>query len=153
MALGTLTEQSTHFTLEILASATATNGVPSGASAGARLDDIGQQLQLNRGIVKIVSTAGSDTMSVTIRLWGYCPTAAEWIPLGSGADADKGKLNESPAGTYTALGEVDTDQILHAEPVEGLWGFTRIYAQIAAISGTSTAVTGWLSVPKQGAKF
>lgn len=122
---------------ELLASTTSNNGAPSGSSAGLamsvikdRLVKLPEYLTLN-----VFSTAGSGTMTVTGRLWGFDPVANDWFPLGTGADADKGKLN---AGT--ALGETSADKIRHSEPVFVPEHFTRLYLETLAIGGTSTAV-------------
>ena len=62
-----------------------------------------------------------------------------WHPLGTGTDAAKGIINGG-----VALGETGTNTIAHAEVVQGLRGLDRIYAEITAIGGTSTAISAWL---------
>lgn len=130
--------------LELLTAATATNSPPSGATAGVALR--GQQPGRSRkhrwyhqpsGVLVLKSTAGSGVMTVTIKMWGYSPHTAAWHPLGSSAtEADRGKLNDK-----NAIDEDGADVLTHAEPITGLGAFTRLYAEITAISGTSTAVT------------
>lgn len=86
------------------------------------------------------STAGSGAMDVTVKLWGMHVEesgTAIWYPLGSNAtDSLRGVLNQG-----NAIGEVSADSIRHSEIVQGLSSFRRIYAQITAINGTSTAIT------------
>lgn len=142
MAIGTVTRQGFNHTIELLASATATNSPPSGATAGLDVGD----LYLNGEKPDVVSllifsTAGSDAMTVTCRIWGYNAAATTWFPLGVGTAAGKGVLNGG-----AAIAETEADKIAHAEPLDLPLHFTRLYLEITAIGGTSTAVTGLLSV-------
>lgn len=123
-------------TTQILTAAIATNSPPTLSSDGfGRL--------AKKATLLVASTAGSGTMTVTIRLWGYNLTTAVWHPLGPGTaaapDAARGVIN---AGN--AIGEVAADKIQHAEIVDNLNAFAKIYAEISAIGGTSTAVSAWL---------
>ena len=124
------------FTWRILDARTSTNSAPSGSSAGLAnpKDNIWPLPQ--KAVVAVYSTAGSATMTATIKLWGYLTDAAQWFPLGIGADALKGVMNGG-----AAIGETGTNVLQHAEIVEGLFSFDRIYAEVVAIGGTSTAVT------------
>lgn len=92
----------------------------------------------------IQSTAGSGTMTATVKLWGFFRTSGtlgHWAPLGTHATAaSKGLVNEA-----NAMGETGTDAIRHAEVVENLEGIERMYAEITAIGGTSTAISAWLT--------
>lgn len=135
--------------LQLLSAATATNGAPSGATAGFDLR-MGQNAgKFNEGFLRsmleecvlvLKSTAGSGVMTVTVKLWGYNPRPDEWVPLGTHTvDANRGVLNES-----TAIGEVVSDKLQFAQIVAGLKHFTRVYLEITAIGGTSTAVSAWL---------
>jgi hypothetical protein len=85
------------------------------------------------------STAGSGTMTVTLRLWGYSSVSGTWHPLGVGADSTKGIIN---AGS--ALGETGTNTIAHSEVVYGLKAFERVVCQVTAIGGTVTAISAAL---------
>lgn len=129
--------------VEVLASATATNSPPSGASAGIAVNDLSLfGMAPEEAVLVIASTAGSGTMTATFRLWGEVPVGGGiWVPLGPGADATKGTLN-----TGSAIGETGTDTLRHSEVVEHLGLFRRLYVEITAIGGTSTAVTAWLVV-------
>ena len=144
MALGDTTEvRPDLWAFELLASATATNSPPSGASAGLDVGVIVGKLGFlppQMGIV-LASTAGSATMTATVRLWGYLPTIGSglWLPMGTGTDSLKGVLNDG-----TAIGETGTDTIRHFEVVNFPSLVARFYLEITAIGGTSTAVTSWL---------
>lgn len=125
-------------TLRLLEAATATNSVPSGGSAGIALTGLplGDKAPIDGASLLVYSTAGSGTMTVTIRLWGYHADGSVWVPLGPGGDTTKGTINEG-----AAIGETSTDVIRHAEPIDLPGHFSRLYAEITAIGGTSTAIT------------
>lgn len=140
--------------LRLLNAATATNSPPSGATAGVSLRqrqpgvDGGNWRGKNDGVILVKSTAGSGTMTVTLRVWGYSNLTSAWHPLGSDATtvANRGVLNEEGA-----IAEDGADNLVHAEPISGLGAFTRIYLEITAIGGTSTAVTSYLTTVDDGA--
>lgn len=139
-ALGTVTTYAHGETKSIvaLATATAANGVPSGATAGLSLADVYALFGFMPSEVGLLvySTAGSGTMSCTLRIWAYHPGPADWFPLGVGTDANKGVIN-----AQTSIGESDTDQIRHQETLSlpGVAG-ERLYFEITAIAGTGTSV-------------
>jgi hypothetical protein len=130
--------------LELLTAVTAINSPPSGATAGVSLRgrQPGRAIKFRwhnwpNGVVLVKSTAGSGTMTVTVKMWGYNADAAKWYPLGSSTtEADRGKLNNQ-----STIDEDVSDELVHAEPISGLRAFNRIYAEITAIGGTATAVT------------
>ncbi len=136
--------------LQLLTAATATNSAPTTAAAGSSLHLGSNPGRPNEGfslstlddcVLLMKSTAGSGTMTVTLKLWGYCasPTAA-WHPLGTHTvDASRGLLNEA-----TAIGEVTADALSFSQVITGLRHFDRVYLEITAIGGTSTAVSAWL---------
>ncbi len=134
MATGIIASGTANTLWRILEGATATNAAPSGSSAGVAIPTALGPLPSST-IVLVRSTAGSATMTVTIKLWGYSSAASQWFPLGIGADALKGVLNGG-----AAIGETGTDVIQHTEIVAGLFSFDRIYAEVVAIGGTSTAI-------------
>lgn len=152
MALGDITRlddatHGDHIAVEILASATATNSPPATATAGvsmvAILDAFGGVLPPDMRIVA-TSTAGSATMSVTLRLWEMFGTLASqtnglWSPPGVGADSVKGLLNGG-----VAIGEVTADVIRHSEVISLGAHASRVYVEITAIGGTATAITVFL---------
>lgn len=145
MALGDVTQivAGQSWAVEILASAIAANGAPSGASAGVSTEKL-SGIAPDRGQipddirVAVKSTAGSGTMTVTLRVWFY--SAGFW-------HAGKA-LNASSAAPHTAVAipETGTDTIGYSEPVSVVGGAERIYLEIVAIAGTSTAVTGYAIV-------
>lgn len=125
------------YTSQLLTAATAANSPPTAATDGISLNDL---KYADEAVILVVSTAGSGAMDVTVRMWGYESTSAEWSPLGIGGDATKGFLNGG-----VAMGETTSDQIAHSEIIVGLSGLDRLYAEITAINGTSTAVSSWVS--------
>ena len=150
MALGTVsTIEGDLVAIEILASATATNSPPSGASAGVSVDAIKAAfggILPDEVSLRIASTAGSASMTATFKLWGYHGSPiTQWTACGTGAGASKGLIN---GGAAVDEGPV-ADTIAHAEPVTSLAHFQRIYLEITAIGGTSTAVTAWLVARKR----
>ncbi len=144
MAAGSVTASALSRKLEILSAAIATNSPPSGATAGF---DVNQLFSGSPayGAIFVKSTAGSGTVSVTLRLWSYDNTAAVWTPCGTGTGALKGVLNAGAAIPEDAT--IGADLIRHYEAVGIPWAFDRIYLEITAISGTSTAITAYLVVP------
>lgn len=129
--------------IELLAATVATNGQPSGASAGLDLHEVSTLFGgffPDQVTLVVESTAGSGTMTVTCRLWGYLPfNSGKWVPLGTGADTTKGTINDG-----SAIGETIADGIRHAEPVNLAGHFSRLYLEVTAIGGTSTSVTAWI---------
>jgi len=115
----------------ILEGATATNSAPSAATDGINHKKEG--MLRDKATVFVESTAGSGTMTVTIKLWGYNSVRALWAPLGT--DPDKGVINGG-----SAIAEEEADTLQHMEILEGLSNIDRIYAEVTTIGGTSTAV-------------
>lgn len=129
MALGTETDiiAGESKQVEILASAIATNGAPT-SNAGVEIN----ALRIKGAIPSTVrcgcvSTAGSATMTATLKVWFKTP--AGWIVAKS--------LN---AGS--AIAETSADSIAYSEDVAVI-AASRIYMEIVAIGGTSTAITGY----------
>lgn len=148
MAAGDVLQQARSYDLSILVARTTTNSAPSGASAGVALSAldqfIGAQTPIPQATLHVWSTAGSATMTVTIRLWGYNSATGRWSPLGTSATAaSKGIINGG-----SALDETGTDLIDHSEPVYQVSDFDRIYAEVTAIGGTATAISVSLVVPR-----
>ena len=140
MALEDITGDGPITTVEFLASTTTANGTPSGTSAGidvALLVDRGSPSKVS---FLLKSTDGSGYMSATIRMWGYHSAIGDWVPTGTGCATSKGRLNAGQA-----IHECDTDRIAHAELLDAPLHFARLYCELVDITGTSTAVTGYLS--------
>lgn len=141
MALGTKTTtiSGASFVIELLASATAANGIPSGAAAGIEINSLALNGKVPDKIrVGINSTAGSGTMTATLRVWGRA--GAIWFRLKD--------LNASSAtpSTAAAIAETSADAIQYSEEVSGVSGCDRLYLELVAIAGTATAVTGYAIV-------
>lgn len=128
------------YTIELLASATAANGIPSSATAGIDLNLLNRHSGFipNKIRVGVNSTAGSGVMTVTLRLWGYA--GGVWFRLKD--------LNASSAAPHAAVAipETSADSIKYSEEVSSIGGCSRLYLEIVAIAGTLTAVTGYAIV-------
>jgi hypothetical protein len=84
--------------------------------------------------VLVYNTAGTNVVSVTyVKLWGYNITSGRAFPLGAGADADRGKLNNGGS-----VGEVDTDDVRLAEVVLYLGLWDGIQAEVGVTAGTGS---------------
>lgn len=147
--------------VQVINAITAANGVPSGAAAGVPLFKSSQDMQFinpqfdgfydnidEADLVLKVTGTGVLTIAY-LRLWGFhklskgpvpVTDASDWFPMGTGADADKGKLN----GATVALGEVKTDVVLHMEKIRGLRNLDRFYLEVGTVGGTVTSIDGWL---------
>lgn len=140
MALGDLTYLGDGDTacVELLASTTATNSPPATAGAGIDCNLLRAFGQMPSRIgIQLVSTAGSGTMSCSAKLWSR--VNAVWTPVGAGADATKGMLNAA-----VSIGETEADKLQHFEPLDMPGFCQRLYLEITAIAGTSTAVKAFL---------
>ncbi len=142
MALGdkTNTVAGESFVIELLASATSANGLPTG-TAGIDCDALrplsGAPVP-DRIRVGVKSTAGSGTMTVTLRVW--LRAGGLWFRA-----KDFAAASTAPQ-TAIAIAETSADAIQYSENVSGLTGADRIYLEIVAIAGSSTAVTGYAIV-------
>ncbi len=128
----------------------ATDGVPcyynpSGTAGSADVGAFRASTPARESTIFVRSTAGSGVMNVTLRVWGYLKAMGAWTPVGASpaGDANKGKLN---AGV--AIGEVTTDSIVHSEPFLLAGHFDRLFLEVVAINGTSTAIDAWLVTPR-----
>ena len=125
-------------------SAGAGNGSPSLETDGVPIRRGGAGLTMDQGLsddaneasilVEADVTASTVGSVAYVRYWAWFPKAYgadKWFPLGSGADADKGKLNAD--GGYS-LGETGTNKIRHTEIVRGFQHATRLYAEYGALT-------------------
>jgi hypothetical protein len=140
MALNAVTQTIEHtaYAVELLASAVAANGIPTGA-AGIATSALGAYGKIPDKIrVAVASTAGSGTMTVTLRVW--LRAANIWFRAKD--------LNASSAAPHTAvaIAETSADAIQYSEEVTGIACADRIFLEIVAIAGTLTAVTGYALV-------
>ncbi len=152
MAVGTVTGvASTTRTICLLDSVLVTSAAPTAATDGVPCNSTSNlgaattglnytQRAAREAVLTVFNTAGTGTVTTTLRLWGYNATAGKWAPLGTGTDALKGTIN---AGV--ALGETGTDLLAHAEPVYLAGLFDRLYLQVVAIGGTGTAISAYLT--------
>ena len=142
MALGTETviAAGRAYVVELLASAIAANGVPSSAAGISvnQLANFGAVPKPLRCAVK--STAGSGTMTVTILVWIRLGATIGWIV------ARPFNASSSAPQTAVAIAETSADSIAYSEVVELTSAADRIYMEVVAIAGTSTAVTGYALV-------
>ena len=143
MALGDVTTISANeqFAIELMASVTAANNPPSG-TVGLGLDEIKSRIgripELLR--VGVKSTAGSGTMTVTVRVWIRLGATLGWFV------AKPFNASSAAPQTAVAIAETSTDAIAYSEIVELTSAADRIYMEVVAIAGTSTAVTGYVFV-------
>lgn len=143
MALGDITQtvDGQAFLVELLASVTAANGKPT-ANAGISTSLLRQWGQApSRVRVAFASTAGSGTMTVTGTVWGKA--GGIWFILKA--------LNASSAAPHTAVAipESAADVINFSDIVEDIAGCDRLFLEVVAIAGTSTAVTGYVLVGRE----
>jgi hypothetical protein len=120
-----------------------TAAVPTAATDGV---DLSQMRYPNDVVCLIHSTAGSGTMSMTVKAHGYHPSTSRWYPLGTDATAaNKGLLNEG-----NAMGETAANAISHAEIISGLRGFSRFALEITGSTGADTAITAVIATRDLG---
>ena len=141
MALGdeTDTVNGRSYVVELLASATAANGLPSGGSAGiatSQLSRFGKTPDKIR--VGVNSTAGSSPMTVALRVWLYA--GGIWFRA-----KDLNATDATPS-TASPIAETSDASVKYSEEVTGLACAARIYLEIVSINGTSHAVTGYAIV-------
>lgn len=137
MALGDVTNLGGRYAIELLASIDAANGAPS-ANAGLSADTVRALLGNLPDTMRvgIKSTAGSGTMTVTLKLW---------MKLGAAGWFVAKALNGG-----SAIAETGTDTIGYSEEVSTLGAADRYYLEVVSIAGTGTAVTGHLVVAPEG---
>lgn len=137
-------------TICLLAAATATNSPPAAATAGVPSYGctsadmmhvnpkgaffLGKGPDVGRVAAQVVSTAGSGTMTAKVTIWGYLEGTGinQWVKvkaLNGGSD----------------IAETSTDKIAYHEVVDGLGVYDRLYAEVVAIAGTSTAIEVYLT--------
>jgi hypothetical protein len=116
------------FAVEVLASATAVNGAPSGATAGIEISglvrDIGRMPDSVRFGVR--TTAGSGTMTITLRAWLYA--GGIWFAAKA--------LNAASTAPQTAVAipETSANAIAYTEEVD-IRGAARLYLEIVSAPG------------------
>jgi hypothetical protein len=141
------------FVIRLLEAATATNGVPSsyaaaGVDVGAILDErYGKGAWPSSCGVAVHTSAGSGTMTATIKLWGGvlgigAAAAGVYLSAGTGAAATSGLLNGGAAFDEHASDNINRLDVIDLPGICRKW-----YAEVTAIGGTGTAVTVDLIFP------
>jgi hypothetical protein len=77
---------------------------------------------------------------VTVRLWGYHPAMDEWYPMGTGTGAGNLLNTSGWLNLGAPIEAIDTNEIKHYELAVNLNLFTRLFAQIVAITGGGASV-------------
>lgn len=144
MAVGDIAYQkSSYAAVKLLDAASADTAVPAAATDGVDITSLGTAVAYRAAPVGSVAIHGTGvTPSAKFRLWVYSPELGAWMPYGTGAAAAKGYINAD-----TAVGGEETNILLHAETIQFIGHFTRVYLQITNSSGL-TAVDAWLVVPR-----
>ena len=133
-----------HLHLVVNGSTALGNGAPTVITDGVPIFKGQPGLTLEEGFhdyddEAVLLVEGTVTASATgsiafVRLWGWFPHfygANKWAPLGTGADTDKGKINEG-----AAIGEhvSGVDAIRHSEVAQSFRHATRLYAEYGALT-------------------
>lgn len=117
---------------------------PTTASDGVELPDDLQALQGEKAYVLITDRSGTGTLTIAFaKLWGYLKNPAKWTPPGTGADTDRGKLNDA-----AAIGEVANDDVRLFELVFDLAIFDRLAVELNGVGGTNPVYDIDLLVPR-----
>lgn len=130
--------------VQVLTAETGTTAAPSAATDGVETNSlkVGGNVP-DAATIVVQSTAGSGTMTVTLKLWGYDDDSAKWSPVGTHSTAaSKGILNE---GAAIPEGPI-ADTINHREILRWPGHFDRLDIQVTAIGGSATAVSVWIRV-------
>ena len=136
------------FTIRLLEGRTTTNSpltsyAASGVDVGAILDSLyGARAWPSQCGVHVYTTAGSGTMTATVKLWAGITVPAFYSAAGTGSASAAGVLNGGSAFDEHAADVINRLDILE------LPGLARkFYAEITAIGGTGTAVNVDLIFP------
>jgi hypothetical protein len=124
--------------------AATSKAAPTLATHGVDLGDLFKGRRPRNAAIFVASTAGSGTMTVTIKCWGYITAAATWAPCGKGSASLKGLLNNQ-----NAIPEVSADSIVHFEPLDLPTTMDRFDVEFTAIGGTATAISVWIVIPEE----
>lgn len=152
MATGRIsTNDASQVVIRLLDAATATTAVPvyadDGVDVGEIIDEVyGTAGRPEYGHLHIYTTAGSDTMTATTKLWaGYLTSGStgRYSAASPGAAAAAGVLNGGAASDEHATDNINRTEVVFFGRV-----FPRKLAvQVTAIGGTATAVTVDLILP------
>lgn len=113
-----------------------------GASGtGSPPSTVGDGLPIRPGVDQAMlclrgSSAGG-TLEVTIRIWLWEPITAAWYPASVGSGAGAALNTQGVMNGGVKFEEIAADTLRGAEPIQGLRNFSRIAAEVIAISGTT----------------
>lgn len=130
--------------------ATGTVAAPSAATSGVALEGWSHQLrQTERMFLAITDRSGTGTLNFSYaKLWGYLVDLGKWFPLSTGADADRGKLNDGGA-----IGEVAADDLRLIEVLCDVGVFDRLAVEIGTVTGTNPVFDVDLVIPRSIARY
>lgn len=104
--------------------------------------------EAERCLVAVYESSGSGTLSIGyVKIWGYLASIDKWFPIGTGADADRGKLNDR-----LAIGEVAADDLRLIEVLSDVTVFDRLHAELDTVGGTSPVLNVDLIIPRHIAR-
>lgn len=116
----------------------------SATAAGCRIRLPAPWRPAGRGTLRLYNTAGSGTITLSyLRMRGWCASDGLFMPVGTGTDANKGKINVANSFTF---GEVGSDLILHTEPFLYVGDFDWLHAELGAIAGQADSGAGALTI-------
>ena len=154
MAVGLQAQADPRITIiRLLEAATATNSPPAsyaaaGVDVGAILDErYGKNGWPTSCGVAVHTTAGSATMTATIKLWGGVlgigtASGGVYCAAGTGSASTSGLLNGGAAFDEHATDNINRLDVIDLPGICRKW-----YAEVTAIGGTATAVTVDLIFP------
>ncbi len=127
---------------KLLDGASADNSPPTKGSDGINLHELRRaDGTLPEWVTVAIRGTGTGTVTATFRLWFRYLNF--WVPAGNGTDADKGKLNDA-----TAVGEVATDTVLHAQPVRVPEHADRAYLEMLSSGGSALSFNAYIIASK-----
>lgn len=115
--------------------AAATSSLPTTTS-----DGVAMPVSADRAVIQVWNTAGSGTITISLRLWGYFYGTSKWlpVPIGLGTTVTIGRLFNSTAIAEVTLG---TDVLAYSEEVRCLGACNRLFIEVIAVGGTSPQFT------------
>lgn len=120
--------------LNILNAATAANGAPSLATHGVALP-VNYRSENITMRFRHKTTAGNDARTFSIKIWGYCPGEID-----SNGDSISNTAGWCDLEESYILASVSADGSI-AKRFVGFTAFSRLYAELTAVTGTGTAVS------------
>jgi hypothetical protein len=124
-------------TEKLLDNGAATNGQPT---AGSEAPGKFIRKGCETANIYVTGSAAGGTFNVTIRLWGYVPSVADWYPLSIGTGVGDTTNKSGWLNGGNPIDAIDTNEIKHYEVVGNLKHFSKLYAQVVAISGTTPSI-------------